>query len=404
VEPKKCLVLGFFSPEGDESSSEDGEDDEDDENANRDGEDRGDERKEKLTFPNYIPVIIGRDGLQNRHDKVGDGGEDGEGKGETEEDKKKAKIELERALRNFKAGQSVRCRVVGTSAVDGAVFASLQKSVMTAPFLRPADVKPGDVVKAAVESIASWGYRLDLGQGVKGHCTNMHLSDVGGVISKMKGSGKIKEVRTGQVVTCRVLTVNPGKRKIYVTMKPSLVKDKRGTALTSYEDAISGSTHTGFVTKVGDYGVILTFYGNVHGLLPHRTLTQQGVEDVTKAFRLGQVLRCVIHSCDASQSPPRLILRLDIPGAQQEGKILEAGQAVSGIVHAINDPNVVLNLNDGYGLALLHKSHLGDNGVLGSQLLSSISKGDRVDGCIVFEIMKSGTPSLTRKPLLLHQR
>lgn len=46
---------------------------------------------------------------------------------------------------------------------------------------------------------------------------------------------------------------------------------------------------TGFVTKVASFGLHVSFYGNVFGLLPAKALTRHGIQEPSEAFTPGQV-------------------------------------------------------------------------------------------------------------------
>lgn len=46
---------------------------------------------------------------------------------------------------------------------------------------------------------------------------------------------------------------------------------------------------TGFVTKVASFGLHVSFYGNVFGLLPAKALTRHGIQQPSEAFTPGQV-------------------------------------------------------------------------------------------------------------------
>ena len=322
-------------------------------------------------------------------------------------------------------GQTVSCRIIGTAPVEGAVHGSMKAATLEAPFVRVADVTPGQLVQAKVTAVAGWGLTLDLGQGIRAHCTNMHLADGAGpkatslrakaLAEAKKGKGGRGVYQAGQKVSCRILQVDPVSRKVYATMKPSLLKDAPATVLSAYHEAVPGKTCLGFVTKVGDFGVIVTFYGNVHGLLPTKHLAAQGVETPGEAFRLGQVVRCVVAACEPHRDPPRLSLRLDVPEeaggndetASSEGQVapLRPGQRVKGTVERVQDPYVSVRL-DGRGskepVALLHKHQLGDHAALGDQLLSRLSKGSRVENALVLELRRDREgPLLSVKPLLL---
>lgn len=63
--------------------------------------------------------------------------------------------------------------------------------------------------------------------------------------------------------------------------------------------AKEGVACTGFVTKVASFGLHVSFYGNVFGVLPNKALTRHGIEDPSEAFTVGQVrkdgpFRCLV--------------------------------------------------------------------------------------------------------------
>ncbi|CAM9982541.1 unnamed protein product, partial [Hapterophycus canaliculatus] len=53
--------------------------------------------------------------------------------------------------------------------------------------------------------------------------------------------------------------------------------------------AKDGTRCTGFVTKVAPFGLHVSFYGNVFGLLPAKALTRHGIQEPSEAFTVGQV-------------------------------------------------------------------------------------------------------------------
>ena len=56
--------------------------------------------------------------------------------------------------------------------------------------------------------------------------------------------------------------------------------------------AKEGMACTGFVTKVAPFGLHVSLYGNVFGLLPARDLARHGIHDPSEAFSAGQVRSC----------------------------------------------------------------------------------------------------------------
>ena len=61
--------------------------------------------------------------------------------------------------------------------------------------------------------------------------------------------------------------------------------------------AKEGISCTGFVTKVAPFGLHVSFYANVFGLLPAKALVRHGIHDPSEAFSAGQV------RCDRRRNP-----------------------------------------------------------------------------------------------------
>lgn len=57
----------------------------------------------------------------------------------------------------------------------------------------------------------------------------------------------------------------------------------------SARQAKKGLRCTGTVTKVGSFGIHVTFYGNVFGVIPAKSMVKHGIQDPSEAFNLGQV-------------------------------------------------------------------------------------------------------------------
>lgn len=81
--------------------------------------------------------------------------------------------------------------------------------------------------------------------------------------------------KVGAVIKVRVLDVVASKQKCHLTMKRSLLESTL-PPVCSYEEAIAGApalVSHGFVTAIRPgVGIIVTFYNNVHGLVPEADL------------------------------------------------------------------------------------------------------------------------------------
>lgn len=89
--------------------------------------------------------------------------------------------------------------------------------------------------------------------------------------------------------TClQVLSVDPDKKKLYLTRKKTLV-DSTLRLFLSYDDALPGRVSHGYVVCVKDFGCIVRFYNNVKGLVPLRELSSETIMSPETVFYVGQV-------------------------------------------------------------------------------------------------------------------
>eukprot|EP00952_Eustigmatos_sp_NYUAD-ZCMA_P010772 43977-Eustigmatos_ZCMA.PRE.1 len=95
-----------------------------------------------------------------------------------------------------------------------------------------------------------------------------------------------------------------------------MVKDKEEPLMSFTQAAAVAAerkktAYVGFVTRTQDFGVIVTFYNNIYGLLSAKHLAALGADPVT-SYRVGQILKCGITSCNATRVPPRMSLKLAV--------------------------------------------------------------------------------------------
>ena len=321
--------------------------------------------------------------------------------------------------RKFKVGQAVASRILGFSSLDGIANLSLRPSIVNAAVLRYEDLTPGMLVPGKVERVGAFGVVVALSELVQGLVTPMHLAD-----SKLRKASAM--YRAGKKVKARVLTVDPANHSVLLTLMPSLVKSEL-PLVVSYPDgkqstgvATVGSVVHGFVTALRPTGVIVTFYNNVHGLVPLADLTKQGIDNLKSAFYVGKPVKCRITRADAARH--RLALSLATAGgassAPTDAGDVDAftpGMVVEGAVVSVPagtnaDDYVVVELTDGdkSARAQLPVAHLCDHLDSCSRLASGLAVGDTFPQLLVVETSrgasKVGRPALvvSAKPLLIN--
>lgn len=140
---------------------------------------------------------------------------------------------------------------------------------------------------------------------------SLHLADV----AIRKPSAKFK---IGQKLRCRVLAVDATARKLKLTNKRTLVASEL-PVVTSYADAPLGAVVHGFVAAVKSFGLIVSFYNGISGLLPKSELQAEEVEGgLESLYERGQVLRCKVIKNNERKNKLVLSLNLSAPGEQEQ--------------------------------------------------------------------------------------
>lgn len=85
-----------------------------------------------------------------------------------------------------------------------------------------------------------------------------------------------------------MLSVDPDKRKLFLTRKKSLVESTLRLFL-SYDDARPGRISHCYIVCIKEFGCIVRFYNNVKGLVPLRELSSEAIINPEMVFYKGQV-------------------------------------------------------------------------------------------------------------------
>ncbi|KAH7320432.1 hypothetical protein B0J17DRAFT_685683, partial [Rhizoctonia solani] len=282
----------------------------------------------------------------------------------------------------WRVGSTHRARVVGYHALDGLLLLSLKPSVLELEYMQVADVEVGKFLKGTVVRLRESGLVLALSNKVTGLVTPQHYADI-----KLKHpERKFKE---GATVKCKVLSVNPERSRILLTLKKSLLESTL-PILATFDDAKVGMVTPGVVQRIEERFVILEYYGGVRALVPLNELTDTQVSSTSGLFTIGQVVKSRITSIDKEQHRITASIRQAAPSFQGPVDIsnVQVGSTVSGTVSAVHEENVVLGLEDPKGgRALLSISNLANSrGTTVPQLRSSLEQGEQIEGLTVMSV------------------
>ncbi|KAL4538228.1 hypothetical protein Ndes2526B_g03454 [Nannochloris sp. 'desiccata'] len=219
----------------------------------------------------------------------------------------------------YRPGQVLGARVIGLRPMDGLASLSLKQSVLEQSFLGAGDVTAGMKVTGTVVKSDEGALIVALTSHLKALVPGLHMSD----IASTKAYKKYKE---GQKVTGKVLQVDLSAKKLLLTLKPSLV-DSKLPVLAKIEDALPGVKSHGVITGVQNYGVFITFFNDLSGLVP---LVECGLPEgqtPQEAFTIGSVIRVRVVGVE----PKRNRLKLSLLGKKKAAEIAEEAEGLGGL-------------------------------------------------------------------------
>eukprot|EP00963_Diacronema_lutheri_P007157 scaffold626_cov337-Pavlova_lutheri.AAC.42 len=312
---------------------------------------------------------------------------------------------IEKIGKHFRAGQQVCARVIGQRLMDGMASLSLKKSVIEQQLVSYADCYPGMHVKGEVVAAEEFGAIVQLADGIKALLPNFHTSEV--VVKSPRGKFKI-----GAKVRCRVLEANPSIRQIILTHKKTLVQSKL-PVVGSMSDASPGMLAHGYISAFKPYGLFVTFFGGVRGLV-HTSELGIGAKDKSEDFfRLGQVVKCRIVRVERLTGRLALSLSVspeapthDVFDSSLVEKDVVAGEVLFGRVLGIPESGPLeVQLWDNSGprcTGTLEKAHLSDHPAACDILHSSLQVGVELGLVLVLEYSSNKKQAiLTRKQSLV---
>lgn len=303
----------------------------------------------------------------------------------------------------FKVGSKHRGRVVGYNAFDGIFLLSFEKTVLEQPFLRLEDVPVGGVVDGVVEKLVVGengvhGLIVKLAEGISGLASEMHLSDV-------RLQHPEKKFREGMKVKARVLSTDPSKRQLRLTLKKTLVNSD-AKPIKSFDEVSVGMQVLGTIMNVLKNGAVVQFYGHLRGFLPISEMSEAYIKDPKEHFRQGQVV--TVHVIDVDAETNRLVVSCKDPAAfgmdkQLALKNLSVGDIVSGKVSQKTEDDVFVELEGSLLKAVLPVGHLTDKSPAKNQAaLKRIRVGQTLGDLAVLEKNEGRRAlTLTMKPSLV---
>ncbi|KAH8880404.1 nucleic acid-binding protein [Thozetella sp. PMI_491] len=261
----------------------------------------------------------------------------------------------------YKTGSVHPGRIIGYNAMDGLFLLSFEKRILEQPFLRIEDIPIGEVVSGTIEKLVIrpegiGGVLVNLAEGITGLVPEIHLADV-------HLQHPEKKFREGMKVKARVLSTNPSRHQLRLTLAKALVNSDK-PPVNSYDELSIGLQTLGTIINILPHGAIVQFYGQLRGYLPVAEMSEAYIHNPKEHFRVGQVVS--VHVLNFNPEENRLIVSCKDPSAfglekRKALADLKIGELVSAKVTEKTEDDVFVELVGSSLRAILPVGHLTDN-------------------------------------------
>jgi len=149
------------------------------------------------------------------------------------------------------------------------------------------ELAEGQIRRGTVRSVMDYGAFVDLG-GVDGL---LHVSE----ISYRRGHKPSEFVKTGDIVDVKILKIDRETGKLSLSLKQARGTDPWSDAESKYA---TGTTITGRVTRVEQFGAFIEVEEGIEGLLPVSEMSYQRIKHPSDMVKEGDTLKLVVLSLD----------------------------------------------------------------------------------------------------------
>jgi small subunit ribosomal protein S1 len=165
----------------------------------------------------------------------------------------------------------------------------------------------GAVVKGTVRNLTNYGAFVELQEGVDGL---LHISDMSWT-RKVSHANEI--LKKGDPIECQILSVDEDRRRIALGLK-QLSEDPWETRIP--QKYAPGSTVSGKVTKITNFGVFVQLEDDLEGLLHVSELADHKVEHPESLVNVGQDLEVRVLRVDTAERKIGLSRKTEVKEAE----------------------------------------------------------------------------------------
>jgi ribosomal protein S1 len=174
--------------------------------------------------------------------------------------------------------------------IEGVASGACAPSIIEAHVLTHSDLKPGQLYRQVpvCAHLNGGSILVDLGSGIRGLVPPLHLFETSASSAYRQKLLKAKFAIDAKI-DVRVLWVDSKRKKCLLTAKKGIIKQSE--SITSYEDIKLGQKATGYISKIDDRSLFVTFCNRVYGKVTARSLAAElGIEDHRENYQVGDVV------------------------------------------------------------------------------------------------------------------
>ncbi|KAA1468077.1 nucleic acid-binding protein [Dentipellis sp. KUC8613] len=279
----------------------------------------------------------------------------------------------------WKVGTTHRARVTGYFPLDGLLQLSMRPSILEQKFLQVADVRPGELIKGTVKKLTDSALFVSISGNVDGVVFPNHYADI-----TLKHPQK--RFRPGATIKCRVLTVDPERKRIALTAKKTLVESDL-PVIAKFEDAKVGLVTNAVIFRVDERRLQVEFFNNVKGSVSWKEASETAITVLSDVFSAGKVVKVRIIHVDPEKRNIFASIRQAVSSfdsAVTDISSVEIGHTVEGVVSEVHKDNVVLTLQPSQVRALVSLKNLANHrGLSVAQLRTALKVGEKLEELVV---------------------
>ena len=197
--------------------------------------------------------------------------------------------------KQFAPSTSHRVRIVSSQNwIDGIASGACISSIVDAHVLMHSDLQPGHIYRQVpvCGQLENGSILVKLGVDVRGLVPQSHLFETS-ANSEFRRKVLKEKYAVDSKVDVRVMWVDVAKKRCHLTAKKGLLKASDSDIITSYDKVKIGQKATGFISKIDDREMYITFCNKVYGKVTARSLAAElGIDNHRENYSVGDVVTC----------------------------------------------------------------------------------------------------------------